>query len=103
MKLTCLNMTIAVDWYVKPQAKQPTFMLHGIFLHSDIFRLTKFHRNPWKVILKILIQQFILATHIYYRLCSQIKCGLSELEFTKFFVRITNREDSDQTASLEAV
>ena len=34
--------------------------------------------------------------------CSQIKCWLSGLELTKCLSEIANREDTDQTVSLEA-
>ena len=40
----------------------------------------------------------ILKFQTLFSFCSQIKCGFSELEFTKWLGRIANREDRGQSS-----
>ena len=52
--------------------------------------------------IKTLSIVIVLKFETLFSLCTPIICGLPDLELTKY-VRIANREDTDQTASSEAV
>ena len=44
----------------------------------------------------------VLKFRTLFSLCSEIKCGVSGLEFTKLLVNLTNNEGPDQTASKQS-
>ena len=44
----------------------------------------------------------VLKFQTLFSFCSEIKCGVSGLEYTKLLVRLTNSEDPDQTASKQS-